>query len=68
MVGFLQYRRIRRRDQELERSGSDPPYTSSQAVAIYESLPLAAISRVIGAASEVKNYSTRLKYVIPWGS
>jgi hypothetical protein len=27
VIGFLQYRRIRRRDLELERSGSDPPPT-----------------------------------------
>jgi hypothetical protein len=52
VVGLLQYRRIPRRNKELEESGRDPPPTSSSALAAYESLPLRAISRMIGFLAE----------------
>ena len=54
VVGLLQYRRIPRRNKELEESGRDPPPTSSSVLAAYELLPLRAISRMIGVLAEVR--------------
>ena len=53
VVGILQYRRIRRRDQDLERSELTPPPPNYSVVAAYESLPLSALSRLFGAVSQV---------------